>query len=54
MNLQACSTARFRRLYQVVQMMIKGFQSRFKVVGRSIYIYIYIPSPARTRRIRAD
>ena len=42
MNLQACSTARFRRLYQVVQMMIKGFQSRFEVVGRSIYIYIYL------------
>ena len=32
----------FETLYQVVQMMIKGFQSRFKVVGRSIYIYIYI------------
>ena len=39
-NLQACSTTHFRRLCQVVQMMIKGFQSCFKVVCRSIYMYI--------------
>ena len=54
LNLQACATAHFRRLYQVVRMMIKGFQSRFKVVCRSIYIYTDIPSRAITRRIRAD
>ena len=47
MNLQACSTAHFRRLYQVVQMMIKGFQSRFKVC-QSIYIHTYIHTDLHT------
>ena len=42
----------FRRLYQVVQMMINGFQSRFKFVDRSI-ILSRTTTRRRIRLIRA-